>query len=105
MSKLIWENGICVGAEDGATDEYKEKSIGEIVDYLQEEEIGHIQCDYEKVELLLYCVKEKAKEIERLKDIINKAIEYIESYMPNYGFDKTNLLKLLGILQGSDKND
>ena len=34
---------------------------------------------------------------------INKAIEYIESYMPNYDFDKTNLIKLLEILKGSDK--
>lgn len=43
------------------------------------------------------------KEIERLNNIINKGIEYIESYMPNYDFDKTNLIKLLGILKGSDK--
>ena len=42
-------------------------------------------------------------EIERLKDIIKEAKEYIESYIPNYDFDKTNLIKLLEILQGSDK--
>lgn len=33
----------------------------------------------------------------------NKAIEYIESYMPNYDFDKTNLIKVLKILRGVDK--
>ena len=60
---------------------------------------------------------QKDKEIERLQDMdkilrneninlklrINKAIDYIESYMPNYDFDKTNLMKLLEILKGSDK--
>ena len=45
----------------------------------------------------------ETKEIERLNNIINKGIEYIESYMPNYDFDKTNLIKLLEILKGSDK--
>ena len=48
-------------------------------------------------------IKEQEKELERLKDIIKEAKEYIESYMPNYDFDKTNLIKLLEILQGSDK--
>ena len=50
------------------------------------------------------------KELEIEKDIsdgmletIDEAREYIESYMPNYDFDKTNLIKLLGILKGSDK--
>ena len=47
--------------------------------------------------------REMKEEIERLNNIINKGIEYIESYMPNYDFDKTNLIKLLGILKGSDK--
>ena len=42
-------------------------------------------------------------ENERLNNIINEAIEYIENYMPNYDFDKTNLIKLLEILQGSEK--
>ena len=37
-------------------------------------------------------------EIERLNNIIKEAREYIESYMPNYDFDKTNLIKLLEIL-------
>lgn len=31
---------------------------------------------------------------------IDKSIEYIESYLPNYDFDKTNLIKLLEILRG-----
>ena len=50
------------------------------------------------------------KELEIEKDIsdgmletIDEAREYIESYMPNYDFDKTNLIKLLEILQGSEK--
>jgi predicted RNase H-like nuclease (RuvC/YqgF family) len=38
-----------------------------------------------------------------LKKRISKAIEYIESYMPNYDFDKTNLTKVLDILKGVDK--
>ena len=40
----------------------------------------------------------KIDEIERLNNIIKEAREYIESYMPNYDFDKTNLIKLLEIL-------
>lgn len=55
-------------------DEYKEKSIEEIVDYLINNEIGFIECDYEKVDSLLEYIKEKAKEIERLND-------YIEFYV------------------------
>lgn len=59
---------------------------------------------------------EATKEIERLQDMdkilrneninlklrINKAIKYIESYLPNYDFDKTNLIKLLEILKGEE---
>ena len=47
-------------------------------------------------------VIEQGLEIERLNNIIKEVKEYIESYMPNYDFDKTNLIKLLEIL-GSDK--
>lgn len=75
------------------------------------------------LEELLTTYDEQSKEIERLKEnnqamqeemartwkkldekenIIKEAIKYIESYMPNYDFDKTNLIKLLEIL-GSDK--
>ena len=46
---------------------------------------------------------ELLKEVERLNNIINKGIEYIESYMPNYDFDKTNLIKLLEILDKENK--
>lgn len=42
------------------------------------------------------------QEIERLQDRIDKAIEYIESYLPNYSFDKSNLKKLLEILRGEE---
>ena len=48
-------------------------------------------------------LKKQDKEIERLNNIIKESREYIESYMPNYDFDKTNLIKLLEILKGSDK--
>ena len=48
---------------------------------------------------------DKDKEIEKLQNqlqqkenIIKEVREYIESYMPNYDFDKTNLLKILEIL-------
>ena len=43
------------------------------------------------------------KEKKFLKERNSKAIEYIESYMPNYDFDKTNLTKVLDILKGVDK--
>ena len=33
-----------------------------------------------------------------LEQRIDKAIEYINNYLPNYDFDKTNLIKLLEIL-------
>ena len=52
---------------------------------------------------VIQTLEEKDKEIEKLNNIIGEAIEYIESYMPNYDFDKTNLIKLLEILRGSDK--
>ena len=43
-------------------------------------------------------INEQQEEIERLENIIKEVREYIESYMPNYDFDKTNLIKLLEIL-------
>ena len=49
-------------------------------------------------------IEELCLEIERLNNIIKEVREYIESYMPNYDFDKTNLIKLLEILQGSNEN-
>ena len=38
------------------------------------------------------------EEIQRLNNNKKEVREYIESYMPNYDFDKTNLIKLLEIL-------
>ena len=61
--------------------------------------VGEKNC----LEELITIYDEKDKEIERLNNIIKEVKEYIESYMPNYDFDKTNLIKLLGILKGSDK--
>lgn len=66
----------------------------------------------EEIERKDYLLKEQGKELkdlykenERYCEVINeltskisKAIEYIESYLPNYSFDKTNLRKLLEIL-------
>jgi DNA repair ATPase RecN len=40
------------------------------------------------------------KENKELKSKIDKAIEYINNYMPNYDFDHYNLEKLLKILKG-----
>jgi len=45
------------------------------------------------------------EELDKLRDRISKAIEYIESYMPNYDFDKTNLTKVLDILKGGKDNE
>ena len=42
--------------------------------------------------------------VYKLEDIIKEVREYIESYMPNYDFDKTNLIKLLGILDKEEVN-
>ena len=61
--------------------------------------VGEKNC----LEELITAYDEKGKEIERLNNIIKEVKEYIESYMPNYDFDKTNLIKLLEILQGSEK--
>jgi Zn-dependent M16 (insulinase) family peptidase len=36
--------------------------------------------------------------IKELEQRIDKAIEYIKSYLPNYDFDHSNLEKLLEIL-------
>lgn len=49
-----------------------------------------------KNKLLVYYSK------EALVDIILKAIEYINNYMPNYDFDHYNLEKLLKILKGEE---
>ena len=54
-------------------------------------------CYYKK----LY--KDTELERERLENIIKEVREYIESYMPNYDFDKTNLIKLLEMLDKENK--
>ena len=62
------------------------------------EEITDLICEYNEE------VQKQQQEIERLNNIIKEVREYIESYMPNYDFDKTNLIKLLEILnKGDDK--
>ena len=40
------------------------------------------------------------QENKKLKSKLDKAIEYINNYMPNYDFDHYNLEKLLKILKG-----
>jgi len=44
------------------------------------------------------------QKLQQKETIIKEVRGYIESYMPNYDFDKTNLIKILEILdKGSDK--
>ena len=83
-------------------EEYKEKSIEEIIDYLESEEIGHIECDYEKVSLLFDCIKEKSKEIERLHSIIKEVREYIEENDNKEPWKSLNGKELLEILDKED---
>ena len=51
-----------------------------------------------------FCIKKDLKifeleqQLQQKENIIKEVREYIESYMPNYDFDKTNLIKLLEIL-------
>ena len=42
-------------------------------------------------------------QLQQKENIIKEVREYIESYMPNYDFDKTNLIKLLEILDKENK--
>jgi DNA repair ATPase RecN len=46
--------------------------------------------------------KSLMKQIIEQNKRIDKAIEYINNYMPNYDFDHYNLEKLLNILKGED---
>ena len=62
-------------------------------------EHGFINQPKEIIEYIKYL----QNQLQQKENIIKEAREYIESYMPNYDFDKTNLIKLLEILQGSDK--
>ena len=60
--------------------------------------VSNCVIDKQKAKLLMRYINKKEKETERLNNIIEEVREYIESYMPNYDFDKTNLIKLLEIL-------
>ena len=46
---------------------------------------------------------ELEQKLQQKENIIKEVREYIESYMPNYDFDKTNLIKLLEILDKENK--
>ena len=48
-------------------------------------------------------IKYLQNQLQQKENIIKEAIKYIESYMPNYDFDKTNLIKLLEILEKENK--
>ena len=58
---------------------------------------------YEVEEVEALAIKYLQTQLQQKENIIKEVREYIESYMPNYDFDKTNLIKLLEILKGSDK--
>lgn len=67
------------------------------------------QCLFEEIDQLkkeneeLKQINEEHRKLNgELRNCIDKAIEYIESYLPNYDFDKTNLKKLLEILRESE---
>ena len=64
-----------------------------------DEEIERLNND---IKILLKENGNKEKVILKYDNIIKEAIEYIESYIPNYDFDKTNLIKLLEILRGEE---
>ena len=66
----------------------------ENIDSLENREKLSILSNDILIELLLRNIELVAN----YKNIIKEVREYIESYMPNYDFDKTNLIKLLGIL-------
>ena len=69
------------------------RNITDTIEHRQLKEIERLEEELDKTRL-----SELDKEYR-----INKAIEYIESYMPNYDFDKTNLIKLLEILDKENK--
>ena len=61
-------------------------------------------CEFlEKLLNIINDYENTKNQLQQKENIIKEVREYIESYMPNYDFDKTNLIKLLEILQGSDK--
>ena len=46
---------------------------------------------------ILGIINDIENQFKQKENIKKEAREYIESYMPNYDFDKTNLIKLLEI--------
>ena len=81
-----------------------ENDLDKVLNYMKRyvenvyEHDSEIMLNWKDIKLVL-------EEIERLYSIIKEVKEYIESYMPNYDFDKTNLIKLLDILKGSEKSE
>ena len=57
---------------------------------------------YEVEEVEALAIKYLQTQLQQKEKIIKEVREYIESYMPNYDFDKTNLIKLLEILDKVD---
>ena len=58
---------------------------------------------YEVEEVEALAIKYLQTQLQQKENIIKEVREYIESYMPNYDFDKTNLIKLLEILDKENK--
>ena len=52
---------------------------------------------YEVEEVEALAIKYLQTQLQQKENIIREVREYIESYMPNYDFDKTNLIKLRNI--------
>ena len=76
------------------------KKLKPLTIFLSDDELVNFKSHFDEF-LNMNCddkIKEQQEEIERLNNIIKEVREYIESYMPNYDFDKTNLIKLLEIL-------
>lgn len=57
------------------------------------------------IELTKEIIKQQYGDVKLLQERIDKAIEYIKKYLPNYDFDHSNLEKVLEILvdKGEDK--
>lgn len=61
-------------------------------------------CEFlEKLLNIINDYENTKNQLQQKENIIKEVREYIESYMPNYDFDKTNLIKLLEIL-GRENN-
>ena len=82
----------------------KDINLETIKEYLQEcAENDDYHYEQYQIDIVMHEYIRQKQIIERLNNIIKEVKEYIESYMPNYDFDKTNLIKLLDILKGSEK--